>query len=95
MLAIERKKLAGENVKASLQRWQHSMNMMSGAFTILRGKPENVTAAHFDEWIERVSFILKEMKTLRAGSSDGRAASRRAVKKVGASKSPRSTKRRV
>jgi hypothetical protein len=65
MLANERKKLAGGDVKASLQRWQHSMNMMSGSFTILRGKPETVTAAHLDEWLERVGFIAKEMERMR------------------------------
>lgn len=65
MLAIELQKLAGADLKPSLLRWIRSMNMMSGAFVILRGKPEELTPAHFDEWESRIKTIQKDMMRLR------------------------------
>lgn len=65
MLAIELQKLAGADPKASLLRWARSMNMMSGAFIVLRGKPEELTPAHFDEWQSRLATLTKDMERLR------------------------------
>lgn len=65
MLATELQKLGGADAKTSLQRWQRSMNMMSGAFCILSGKPGELTPAHFVEWYSRLETIRKDMERLQ------------------------------
>jgi hypothetical protein len=102
MLVNELTKLAGVGVKDSLQRWHRSVNQMSGTFVLLRGKPEQVSVEHLDEWLSRIATMRDDMERIRkliapkkrAGSSDGRAAARRATQKVGGSKPSRSTSKR-
>lgn len=63
-LATERKKLAGASVRDMLLRWHRSVNQMSGSFVILVGKTEKVSAAHLDEWLQRIADMSKEMTAL-------------------------------
>jgi selenocysteine-specific translation elongation factor len=64
-LAIERKRLPGATVSQLLLRWHRSVNMMSGAFVLLVAKPERVSLAHLDEWLQRLADMSKDMTALR------------------------------
>jgi hypothetical protein len=64
-LAIEKRKLAGVSVRDTLTRWHRSVNQMSGAIVVLSGKPEQLSVAHLDEWLQRIAEMGKDMTALR------------------------------
>lgn len=64
-LAIEKRKLAGASVRDSLTRWHRSINQMSGAIIVLSGKPEQLSVAHLDEWLQRIADMEKGMSAIR------------------------------